>query len=179
MCKSISKMVRRVRTFQNRHACMEFGRQLNIKNEQFDFRISLNSFPGDISFLTSRMRISYDTSPLTLSLPESNLESINVVVPFKSVDESQVCGPFKWKLLSSAFKWCCLFLTILQNDIQYFFLSFEHSTFGGERVNYIFWHFNNIIFLDVSQHRVDAEKLLPCSRGQHFKANITDSDRFC
>ena len=62
---------------------------------------------------------------LTLSLPESNLESINVVVPFV-----WVCGwnpsvwPFKWKLLSSTFKWYCLFLTILQNEIQ-FFLSFE------------------------------------------------------
>ena len=52
-----------------------------------------------------------------------------------------VCGwnpsvwPFKWKLLSSTFKWCCLFLTILQNEIHDFLLSFELSTLGSERVN--------------------------------------------
>ena len=41
-----------------------------------------------------------------------------------------VCGwnpsawPFKWKLLSSTFMWWCLFLTILQNEIQDFLLRF-------------------------------------------------------
>ena len=52
-----------------------------------------------------------------------------------------VCGwnpsvwPFKWKLLSSTFKWCCLILTILQNDIQHFSPSFKLSTLGSERIN--------------------------------------------
>ena len=38
-----------------------------------------------------------------------------------------VCGwipsvwPFKWKLLSSTFRWCCLFLTIVQNEIHDFY----------------------------------------------------------
>ena len=51
-----------------------------------------------------------------------------------------VCGwnpsvwPFNWKLLSSVFKWYCLFLTILQNEIQDFSFSFELSTLGSERV---------------------------------------------
>ena len=31
--------------------------------------------------------------------------------------------------------WCCLFLTILQNEIQDFSLGFEFSTIGSERVN--------------------------------------------
>ena len=31
--------------------------------------------------------------------------------------------------------WCCLFLTILQNEIQDFVPSFELSTLGSERVN--------------------------------------------
>ena len=31
--------------------------------------------------------------------------------------------------------WYCLFLTILQNEIQDFFISFELSTLGSERVN--------------------------------------------
>ena len=33
------------------------------------------------------------------------------------------------------FMWCCLCLTILQNETQDFFLSFELSTLGSERVN--------------------------------------------
>ena len=34
--------------------------------------------------------------------------------------------------------WCCLFLTILQNEIQDFFLNFELSTLGSERVKWYF-----------------------------------------
>ena len=33
----------------------------------------------------------YRIDSLTLSLPESNLKSINVVVPFESADETLVC----------------------------------------------------------------------------------------
>ena len=51
----------------------------------------------------------------------------------KSVDYPSVWS-FKWKLLSNIFKWCCLLLTILQNQIQDFFLSFELSTLGSKRV---------------------------------------------
>ena len=40
--------------------------------------------------------------------------------------------PFKWKLLSNIFKWRCLLLTILQNEIQD--LSFELSTLGSKIV---------------------------------------------
>ena len=37
--------------------------------------------------------------------------------------------------MSSTFKWCCLFLTSLQNAVQDFPLNFELSTLGSERVN--------------------------------------------
>ena len=58
-----------------------------------------------------------------VSLPESNLESINVVAPFGVCGWNPSVWPFKWKLQSSTFMWCCLFLTILQNKIQGFFPS--------------------------------------------------------
>ena len=57
-----------------------------------------------------------------------------------------VCGwntsvwPFKWKLSSSILTWCCLFLTILQNEIHDFFHSFELNTLGSERVKLYNFH---------------------------------------
>ena len=59
---------------------------------------------------------------LTLSLPESNLESINVVCTFWVCGWNPSVWPFKWKLLSSTFMWWCFFLTIFQNEIQDFSL---------------------------------------------------------
>ena len=57
-----------------------------------------------------------------------------VVQTFKSG-----CNPsvwlFKWKLLSSTFKWCRLLLTILQLKFYDFPISFEFSTRGSERFN--------------------------------------------
>ena len=71
---------------------------------------------------------------LTLSLPDSNLESINVVETFKSMDETLVCDHPNEKLSSSTFKWCCLFLKILQNEIQILFPSVLNLGLGSERV---------------------------------------------
>ena len=69
---------------------------------------------------------SYTTSLLTLLLgPESNHVSINVVLPFESVDEILVCDNLNEKLLSRTFMWYCLFLIILENEIHDFSLSFE------------------------------------------------------
>ena len=72
---------------------------------------------------------------LTLSLPESNLESIYVVLTFKSVDETLVCDHSNESyVLSSTFMWYCFcFFTILQNEIQDVFVGFELSTLGSER----------------------------------------------
>ena len=47
--------------------------------------------------------------------------SINVAVPFESVDDTLVCDHSNERyILSSTFMWCCLFLTILQNEIDDF-----------------------------------------------------------
>ena len=68
---------------------------------------------------------------LTLSLPESNLESINVVVPFESVDETLVCDhsiESYWVVLSRGAACLWPFCKII------FSLSFELSNLGCERV---------------------------------------------
>ena len=71
---------------------------------------------------------------LTHSLLLSNLESINIVVPFESVDETLVCGHSNesyWVVLSGG---DVCFWQFLQNEIQDFSLNFELSTLGSERV---------------------------------------------
>ena len=89
---------------------------------------------------------------LTLSLQESNLESITVVV-----------WPFKWKLLSSTFRWYCLFLTILQNGIQDFFVSFELCALGSERVKCVLYAYQYqgsseaSVALELCHYSLDSE----------------------
>ena len=69
--------------------------------------------------MDSRKKMSlFELSQLTLSLPESNIESIKCGCTFWDCWWNPSVWPFKWKLLSSTFRWYCLFLTILQNEIQ-------------------------------------------------------------
>ena len=39
------------------------------------------------------------------------------------------------KVIEQYFQWCCLLLTILQNEIRDFLLSFEFGTLGSEIKN--------------------------------------------
>ena len=68
--------------------------------------------------------------------PRVKRKSINVAVPFASVDETRVCyhSNESYIYIEQYFHIMryCLFLTILQNDLQDFFLRFELSTLGSE-----------------------------------------------
>ena len=73
---------------------------------------------------------------LTLSLPESNLESINLAVTFKSF-EILVCdhsnGGYRAVLPYACGAVC--FWQLCKMKFKIFFLSFKLSTLGSERVN--------------------------------------------
>ena len=58
--------------------------------------------------------------------PESNLESINVAVTFKSVDETLVCDHSNERYSGA--------VGFLQNEIQDLSLNFELRILGSERV---------------------------------------------
>ena len=81
------------------------------------------------------MVLNINGNSLTLSLPESNLESINVFLTFKYVDKTLVCDHSN-ESYGDVLSYSAVWLTNLQNEIQDYFLSFELSTLGSERVLY-------------------------------------------
>ena len=83
-----------------------------------------------------------------------------MVVPFESVDNTLVCDH------SNESYWAALplFLTIWQNEIQFFF-SFELSTFGSERVNTAFNYWVCIVALRHFRSGIEWKitVITPCS----------------
>ena len=57
-----------------------------------------------IWLLFSVLKLDGRKAGLTLSLPESNLESINVILPFDSVDETLVCVTIQMKAIEQYFQ---------------------------------------------------------------------------
>ena len=57
---------------------------------------------------------------LTLSLPESIMETCGVVLTFESVDKILCCDHVNETLFSSTFAWYHLFFSILQSEIWNF-----------------------------------------------------------
>ena len=96
------------------------------------FTVVTDSRGGLLIFLSLKVA-------LTLSLPESNLESINVAVPFESVDRTPVCD-IQMKAIEQYVQvsaWYCLFScdNFANRNSRFPRHGFELSTVGSERIN--------------------------------------------
>ena len=90
--------------------------------------VRLNLEIGRLLLISHR---SASQKSLTLLLPESNLESINVDVPFNFVDETLVCDHSNKSCRAVLSCGTVCFGQFFQNEIQDFFLSFDLSTLVG------------------------------------------------